>query len=65
MRNVLGFGYLLLTLGCSSNGAEPSPRLREFVDSFGDHGVAGSVCADSYQQFYLDAVGIIDTKCEE
>jgi hypothetical protein len=49
----------------AGNGAEPSPRLREFVESFGDHGVAGSVCADSYQQFFLDAVGIIDTTCEE
>ena len=49
----------------SASGAEPSPRLREFVDSFGDHGVPGSVCAASYQQFFLDAVGIIDTTCDE
>jgi len=49
----------------AASGAEPSPRLKQFVDAFGDHGVAGSVCADSYQQFFLDAVGIIDTTCEE
>jgi hypothetical protein len=49
----------------AASGAEPSPRLREFVESFGDHGVAGSVCAASYQEFFLDAVGIIDTTCDE
>jgi hypothetical protein len=49
----------------AASGAEPSPRLREFVESFGDHGVAGSVCADSYQQFFMEAVGIIDTTCDE
>jgi hypothetical protein len=33
----------------AASGAEPSPRLRQFVDSFGERGVAGSVCADSYK----------------
>ncbi len=48
----------------ASNGAEPSPRLREFTESWGDHGVAGSVCAPSYQQFFVDAVSVIDTTCD-
>jgi hypothetical protein len=29
----------------NASGAEPSPRLRQFVESFGERGVAGSVCA--------------------
>ncbi len=49
----------------STSGAEPSPRLRQFVDSWGERGVAGSVCADSYQQFFQDAVAVIDTTCDE
>jgi len=49
----------------SMNGAQPSPRLREFVDSWGDRGFAGSVCAESYQEFFADAVSLIDTTCEE
>jgi hypothetical protein len=49
----------------NGGGAEPSLRLRQFVESFGDHGVAGSVCAASYQQFFLDAVDVIDTTCED
>ncbi len=49
---------------CAPDAAEPSPRLRAFVDSFGDHGVAGSVCAPSYEQFFQEAVAIIDTTCD-
>ena len=49
----------------SSNGAEPSENLRNFVDSFGDRGIAGSVCADSYNDFFQSAVDIIDTTCED
>ena len=45
-------------------GAEPSPRLRQFVESFGERGVAGSVCADSYKDFFSEAVGIIDSTCD-
>ena len=48
-----------------SNGAEAAPRLREFVDSWGDRGFYGSVCASDYDDFFTEAVGIIDTTCEE
>ncbi len=48
-----------------NDGAEPSPRLRAFVDSWGERGFAGSVCADTYAPFFEEAVGIIDTTCEE
>jgi len=46
-------------------GAEPSPRLRAFVEQFGDHGVAGSICTNDYIPFFLDAVDIIDVTCDE
>ncbi len=45
-------------------GAEPSPRLREFVESFGPRGFSGSICAGSYDEFFTQAVGIIDTTCD-
>jgi hypothetical protein len=48
-----------------SAGAEPSVRLRQFVNSFGDHGFFGSVCAPSYDNFFMEAVGLIDTTCDE
>lgn len=48
-----------------SDGAEPAPRLREFVDSFGDKGFFGSVCAPSYDEFFQQAVGLIDVTCDE
>ena len=47
-----------------NTGAEPSPRLRQFVDSFGDKGIAGSVCAPSYKDFFQKAVAIIDNTCD-
>lgn len=49
----------------SGNGAEPSPRLRQFTESWGDRGIAGSVCAPSYDGFFEQAVGVIDVTCDE
>ncbi len=49
----------------SNNGAEASPRLRQFVQLFGERGVRGSVCAPSYDKFFQDAVAIIDTVCDD
>ena len=49
---------------CGVDAAESSPRLRAFVDSFGERGVAGSVCAPSYKDFFKEAVAIIDTTCD-
>ncbi|MGH1340634.1 MAG: hypothetical protein ACRBN8_03710 [Nannocystales bacterium] len=47
------------------DGAEASPRLREFVGAFGSRGFVGSVCAPSYDGFFSDAVSVIDTACDE
>ncbi|MBL8943795.1 MAG: hypothetical protein JNK45_11640 [Myxococcales bacterium] len=49
----------------AASGAEPSPRLRQFVDSWGDRGIAGSICAENYEPFFQDAVSVIDTTCDE
>lgn len=48
-----------------ADGAEAAPRLREFVDSFGDKGFYGSVCAPSYDEFFQQAVSLIDVTCDE
>ncbi|MEX1365941.1 MAG: hypothetical protein AB1Z98_22630 [Nannocystaceae bacterium] len=47
------------------DGAEAAPRLRQFVESFGDRGFFGSVCAGSYDPFFQEAVALIDTTCDE
>ncbi len=52
-------------LADGNDGAEAAPRLREFVDSFGDKGFFGSVCAPNYDSFFMEAVGLIDTTCDE
>jgi hypothetical protein len=49
---------------CEDLDAMPSPRLRQFV-SFFTNGVTGSVCAPDYAPFFLDAVSVIDTACDE
>ena len=52
--------------GCTNaDEAEPSPRLRAFVESFGGRGFVGSVCAADYSPFFADAVEIIDVTCDE
>jgi hypothetical protein len=52
-------------MGGTCSGAEASPRLRQFIDSWGDLGFSGSVCAASYQPFFAEAVGLISTACED
>lgn len=51
-------------VGGFGDGARPAPRYRELADSF-SHGRWGSVCADDYGPFFVDAVADIDTACEE
>jgi hypothetical protein len=58
-------GGICQDLAGGTDGAEAAPRLREFVDSFGDKGFFGSVCAPSYDEFFQEAVGLIDVTCDE
>ena len=46
-------------------GAEPAPRLREFVNSFGDNGLAGSICASDYSIFLDQAAMVVDQACAD
>jgi hypothetical protein len=45
-------------------GAIPASHLLGFTNNFGDNGFIGDVCATSYDQFFLDALPVIDTACE-
>ncbi len=47
------------------DGAEPAPRIREFIELWGDHGIVGSVCSDSYVEFFESAVDTIGSACDE
>ena len=47
-----------------ANGAEPAPKLREFIQQFDNH-VLGSVCAPDYTPFFQSAVDVIDYACDE
>lgn len=46
------------------SGAEPAPRLRAFTEMFG-FGSVGPVCADDYAPFFEEAVGMIDSACDD
>jgi hypothetical protein len=46
-----------------TDGAEASPRLREFAESF-TYGSWGSICSPDYAPFFDAAVSVIDTACE-
>jgi hypothetical protein len=46
-----------------AGGADPAPRLRAFFDAF-DYNVVGSVCAPDYTPFFQEAIGVIDTTCD-
>ncbi len=46
-------------------GAEPAPRIRAFTELWGERGIVGSVCADSYVEFFQSAVETIGTACDD
>ncbi len=46
-------------------GAENCPRIREFTALFGDQGHVASICAASYESFFLEAVDSIGQACDE
>ena len=45
-------------------GAEKSPRLEAFVELFEERGFIGDVCAPDYDQFFKEAVAVIDFACD-
>jgi len=47
-----------------TDGAQPSPRLRTFAESF-TYGSWGSICSPDYTPFFDAAVSVIDTACSE
>jgi hypothetical protein len=47
---------------CQDNG--DAPILRSFAESF-TYGQWGSVCEPDYTQFFIDAVSVIDTACDD
>ena len=46
------------------DGAEPAPKLHQFVAGF-ERAQTGSICADNYGDFFAQAVELIDIACEE
>ena len=57
----------IVMLGLYGGGgcAEESPRLDQFLDSWGDKGLYGSICSNDYDAFFQQAVDTIDTTCDE
>jgi hypothetical protein len=45
-------------------GAEAAPRLRQFVELFGDNGLWASICNPDYSSFFEEAVLKIDAACD-
>ncbi len=45
-------------------GAVPASRLLGFTNKFGARGFIGDVCAASYDQFFVDALPVIDAACQ-
>ncbi|MEM6992325.1 MAG: hypothetical protein AAF721_17570 [Myxococcota bacterium] len=48
----------------NEGGAENADTLREFIDTFGERGLWGSVCAPDYSPFFGEAVTLIDDACD-
>jgi hypothetical protein len=47
-----------------TSGAEPAPRIVDFTERF-SRGLVGPVCAPNYDPFFSEAIGLIDTACQE
>lgn len=51
--------------GCFWDSPPRTSRFREFVDLFGERGLQGNVCEEDYNSFFAEAVGLIDTACDD
>ena len=51
--------------GAGGPVVHPTQRFVDFVELFGDRGMTANICADNYNAFFQDAVGLIDTACDE
>lgn len=49
--------------GGEHEGAEHASRIIEFTQMF-THGTVGDVCASGYEQFFADAIAVVDLACE-
>ncbi len=55
------------SLCTDSEGDEPgevAPRIQEFVESFGERGLMGSICAEDYAPSLLEAAAAIAATCD-
>lgn len=51
-------------IGCpAANKPNAGVHWEEFISLFGERGIMGPVCAEDYNQFFQDAVGIIAETC--
>ncbi len=45
-------------------GAVPASKMLGFTNNFGENGFIGDVCAANYDQFFVDALPVIDKACQ-
>jgi hypothetical protein len=57
---------VLSLIGGSGNpcGAVINSKILGFTNLFGENGFKGDICAESYDQFFADALPVIDVACE-
>lgn len=55
----------LVMLGVVQDGEHAVPRFTEFFELFGDRALLGDINAPAYDAFFEEAVGLIDTTCDE
>ncbi len=70
LQNVVVLGlYTLASDQSCTYGMGPPPwtsdKFIEFTEKFGTQGIMGSICTPNYQPFFQQAVGLIDTTCDE
>ena len=51
--------------GAGGPPVHPTQRFIDFVDKFDSRGLSGNICTDDYAGFFEQAVGLIDTACDE
>jgi hypothetical protein len=69
-ENVVMLGIInTADAACVSGAGEPivhpTERFVEFVELFADRGLTGNICSSDYNAFFEQAVGLIDTACDE
>jgi hypothetical protein len=65
MLGILNTADAMCVMGAGDPIVHPTQKFVDFVAKFGTKGIAGNICDGDFNAFFEQAVGLIDTTCDD